>query len=84
MSEERIFYTVSDIQKILGISRPTVYKLLKRREFPWISVGGNAYRILRSGFDEWINENMHFNRDITDEVSAFQQLLDNSSRRSKN
>lgn len=34
MTEKRC-YTVKEVQEILGISRPTVYKLLKRNEFIW-------------------------------------------------
>ncbi len=80
MSEDKFFYSVSDIQKILQVSKPTVYKLLKRREFSWIMVG-STYKILKSDFDEWIKESMQYNRDIDDESIGFQQLLDNSSRR---
>ena len=31
--EEKRCYTVKELQEILGISRPTVYELLKRNEF---------------------------------------------------
>lgn len=34
--EEKRCYTVKELQEILGISRPTVYELLKRNEFRWI------------------------------------------------
>ena len=41
MSEKRC-YTVKELQEILGVSRPTVYSLLKRNEFRWIQLdGGN-------------------------------------------
>ena len=43
MNENRC-YTVKDLQKILEISRPTVYELLKKREFSWVLIGGK-YRI---------------------------------------
>lgn len=36
--EEKRCYTVKELQEILGISRPTVYELLKRNEFRWIQV----------------------------------------------
>lgn len=48
-------YTVIEIQEILGISRPTVYNLLKKREFRWIQVGGGKYRISKKSFDEWLD-----------------------------
>ena len=37
--EEKRCYTVKELQQILGISRPTVYELLKRKEFRWIQAG---------------------------------------------
>ena len=36
MSEKRC-YTVQELQEILGVSRPTIYNLLKKKEFRWIS-----------------------------------------------
>jgi len=53
MTESRC-YTVKDLQKILGLSRPVVYELLKRNEFRWIMVGGK-YRISKKSFDEWLD-----------------------------
>ena len=32
MSEKRC-YTVQELQEILGVSRPTIYNLLKKKEF---------------------------------------------------
>ncbi len=55
MSEKRC-YTVKDLQEILGVSRPSVYDLLKINEFRWILVGGK-YRISKKSFDAWLDEN---------------------------
>ena len=44
MSEKRC-YTVQELQEILGVSRPTIYNLLKRKEFRWIQLDGGKYRI---------------------------------------
>ncbi len=52
---EKRCYTVKEVQDILGISRPTVYELLKRNEFRWVQIG-NKYRISKSSFDEWLDE----------------------------
>lgn len=52
---EKKTYTVMEIQDILGISRPTVYNLLKKKEFRWIQVGGGKYRISKKSFDEWLD-----------------------------
>ncbi len=36
MSEKRC-YTVQELQEILGVSRPTIYNLLKKKEFRCIN-----------------------------------------------
>ena len=52
---EKRCYTVKEIQEILGISRPTVYELLKKNEFRWIQIG-TKYRISKKSFDGgWTN-----------------------------
>lgn len=48
-------YTVKEVQEMLGISRPTVYELLKKNEFRWIQIG-NKYRISKKSFDEWLDQ----------------------------
>jgi len=45
MSEKRC-YTVQELQEILGVSRPTIYNLLKKKEFRWIS---------KKSFDDWLD-----------------------------
>ena len=52
--EEKRCYTVMDLRRILGVSKPTVYELLKRKEFRWILIGGK-YRISKKSFDEWLD-----------------------------
>ena len=52
--EEKRCYTVMDLRRILGVSRPTVYELLKRKEFRWILIAGK-YRIPKKSFDEWLD-----------------------------
>ena len=47
-------YTVEDLEAILMISKNSVYKLLKKKEFRWIRVGRSGYRIPRKSFDEWL------------------------------
>lgn len=47
-------YTVRDIQKILRISRPTAYELIKRNEFRTIFVGGR-HLISKRSFDAWLD-----------------------------
>lgn len=55
MTEKRC-YTVKELQEILGISRPTVYSLLKRNEFRWIQLDGGKYRISKKSFDDWLDK----------------------------
>lgn len=52
---EKRCYTVKEVQEMLGISRPTVYELLKKNEFRWIQIG-NKYRISKKRFDEWLDQ----------------------------
>ena len=47
-------YTVEDLQIMLGISRQSVYALLKKQEFRWFRVGGR-YRISKKSFDDWLD-----------------------------
>ena len=53
---EKRCYTVKELQEILGISRPTVYNLLKKNEFRWIRLGGGKYRISKKRFDDWLEK----------------------------
>ena len=52
---EKRCYTVKEIQDILGISRPTVYELLKKNEFRWIQIGTKS-RISKKSFDGWLGK----------------------------
>lgn len=54
ISEKRC-YTVKELQEILGISRPTVYELLKMELFSWVKIG-TTYRISKNSFDKWFDE----------------------------
>ena len=55
MAEKRC-YTVKELQEILGISRPTVYNLLKKNEFRWVQLDGGEYRISKKSFDDWLDK----------------------------
>lgn len=48
-------YTVQELQEILGVSRPTIYNLLKKKEFRWIQLDGGKYRISKKSFDDWLD-----------------------------
>ena len=39
---EKRCYKVKKLQEILGLSRTSIYELLKRKEFQWVVVGENT------------------------------------------
>lgn len=47
-------YSVSEIQNILSISRPTAYTLVKKNLFRSIRIGGKIH-ISKKSFDEWLD-----------------------------
>lgn len=53
MKEKRC-YSVRDLQEMLGISKPAVYELIKKKEFHWVMIGGR-YKISKRSFDEWLD-----------------------------
>lgn len=50
---ERRTYTVDDIAQILGIIRISAYILIKEEHFKIVRIG-NAIRIFKRSFDEWL------------------------------
>ena len=53
MSDTRC-YTVTEVQKMLGVSRKVVYELLKRNEFRSVQVGAK-HLISKKSFDAWLD-----------------------------
>ena len=49
---EKPYYTITDLEELLGISRPTVYKLVKEKFFYSVLIG-RRYFISKSSFDAW-------------------------------
>ena len=49
------FYSVADLQQLLGIGRNAAYKLVRSKGFPAISVG-NRIIIPMALFDVWVAE----------------------------
>lgn len=47
-------YTVEDIAKILGIGRTSAYSLAKEGHFKIVRIG-NAIRVSKKSFDEWLD-----------------------------
>lgn len=50
-------YSVMEVQQILGISRPTVYKLIKQNTFQSVRMN-RGIRIIKSSFDSWLDSKM--------------------------
>ena len=48
-------YSISEIELILGISRPSVLKLLNKNEFKWFKIG-TVYRMSKPSFEEWMQK----------------------------
>lgn len=46
-------YTVNDIARILGVSRTQAYRLVQENLFKSVRIG-NAIRIPKRSFDEWL------------------------------
>lgn len=53
-SPERRTYTVEDVAQILGIGRTSAYLLVKEGHFKIVRIG-NAIRISKRSFDEWLD-----------------------------
>ena len=53
-SPERRTYTVEEIAQILGIGRTSAYFLVKEGHFKIVRIG-NAIRISKRSFDEWLD-----------------------------
>lgn len=53
--EEKMAFSVADTAEVLGVSRPTVYKLIRRDDFPVFRVGTRTL-IPRSGLEKWIRD----------------------------
>lgn len=52
---EKRCYTVEELQIILEISRPTVYNLIRQKQFRAFQVAGGKWRVSKKSFDEWLD-----------------------------
>lgn len=50
---DKLALSVTEAAQILGVSRPTVYSLLAREDFPSFSVG-NRRLISAEGLKDWV------------------------------
>ena len=55
MSAEKLALSVTEAATLLGVSRPTVYELIKREDFPSFRIGTRRV-ISRAGLERWVDE----------------------------
>lgn len=54
---DKIVYSIKDVQRILGLGKNNVYKLLKLPTFPTIKIG-KRYLIPKKEFEEWVSKSI--------------------------
>ncbi len=59
---EKLTLSVSETAEALGLSRPSVYRLLQREDFPAFQVGGRRL-ISQKGLMDWIDKQTHVKED---------------------
>ena len=64
MQGERLTYSPTETALVLGVSRPTVYTLMKRADFPAFKVGSRTL-VSAEGLREWVRKQAE--RDNTDD-----------------
>lgn len=55
MSTEKLALSVTETAALLGVSRPTVYELLNRDDFPSFRIGSRRV-ISRAGLERWVEQ----------------------------
>ena len=51
--EPSVYLTVWNLTEILGVSRNTIYRLLKRGEMEFVKTGSRSIRVHRESFEAW-------------------------------
>lgn len=54
---ERLAYSPAELAEVMGVSRPTVYKLLNRQDFPRVKVGRRTV-IPAEAAKRWLEERL--------------------------
>ena len=55
MQGEKLAYSPTETALVLGVSRPTVYTLMKRADFPSFKVGSRTL-VSAEGLREWVKK----------------------------
>lgn len=53
---EKLAYSVSEVAKLLGISRPKAYELVKTEGFPMLRITEKRIVVPAEPFKQWLNE----------------------------
>ena len=62
--DEKIAISVNEAAKLLGVSRPTLYGLMKNADFPAFKLGGRRL-ISRAGLERWVEAQAQRGHDVT-------------------
>lgn len=54
MPDGKMTLTIAETAQTLNVSRPTVYRLIERKDFPALRIGKRVL-VSRSGLSEWIS-----------------------------
>lgn len=57
IEDNKIVYTIKEVQEILGLGKNNVYKLLKLPTFPVIKIG-KRYLIPKKELEEWVSKSV--------------------------
>lgn len=55
VKRDSIALSVTEAAALLGVSRPTIYQLLNREDFPSFRIGARRL-ISRAGLERWVQE----------------------------
>ena len=58
MIDNKLTVTPSEAAQLLGLSKPVIYELCHRPDFPVVRVG-RVIRIPRSGLESWLEKNSY-------------------------
>ena len=50
---EKVALNITEVAEVLGVSRPLVYRLLHREDFPSFKVG-NRTLVSRAALEQWV------------------------------
>lgn len=52
---DKMLLSISEVSTVLGVSRPTIYRLIHSKNFPIVHLGGRVLIPVRQ-LEEWLNE----------------------------